>query len=427
MADDLLTGAEALAPELTARSAEIETARRVPADLSRKMARAGFYRMFVPEFLGGLEVSPATGVRVFERLARADASCAWVAFIGATSGTVLVRLPEASARAVFATPETLITGVFAPNGRAEVVDGGFTVNGRWQWGSGSQNADWILGGCGLYRDGQALTTRSGVPRSHMMLFAARDVQFLDTWHVSGLRGTGSTDYVVEDLHVPDDHAVGYLVTANPERPLYQFPQFTFLALGIAGVALGIARAAIDELIALASGKMRAGTSSAIANRPYTQMQVAEAEAKRCAADRSRSTNVATSGSRPLTRCRRRSKSSMRCTRWPAALPCTSLRACSVNSATSTSPPSTSWWHRAPTRRWGVCSSVSRRTPRHCESTGRGGVLGTTARRARLTPRCPAAGRRHPAAHSESARCSPRSHAESWRPGRRGSSRWYWRC
>ncbi|NJN52712.1 MAG: flavin-dependent monooxygenase [Gammaproteobacteria bacterium] len=242
------------------------------------MAQAGFYRMFVPQSLGGLEVSPVEGAEVFETLARGDASCGWVAFIGATSGTVLVRVPEAAARAIFPHPDTLIAGVFAPNGRAEIVDGGFRVNGRWQWGSGTQNADWVLGGCQITQNGEAVTTRAGAPRNHMMIFAANDVAFLDTWHVTGLRGTGSTDFQVTDLFVPTAHAVGYEVTANPERPLYQFPQFTLLALGIAAVALGIARDAIDELVTLATTKVRAGSSSSIASRPHSQMEVAQAEA-----------------------------------------------------------------------------------------------------------------------------------------------------
>lgn len=275
---ELLAAAKTLRPQFAKRSAEIEAARRIPPDISQTMAKAGFYRMFVPESYGGLEISPTEGVQVFESLARGDASCAWVAFIGATSGTVLVRLPKDTARAVFATPETLFTGVFAPSGKAEMTDGGFMVNGRWQWGSGSENADWILGGCQILKDGEVLKTSGGAPRNHMLLFDAKDVESLDTWHVTGLKGTGSTDYQVTDLFVPDDRAVGYLVTENPKRPLYQFPQITFLAFGIAGVALGIARAAIDELVALATSKVRAGSSSAIANRPYTQMEVAKAEA-----------------------------------------------------------------------------------------------------------------------------------------------------
>ncbi|MCB1682972.1 MAG: acyl-CoA dehydrogenase family protein [Pseudomonadales bacterium] len=275
---NLIENARKLVPELTARAAEIEAGRRIPADVSKRMAEAGFFRMFVPEALGGLELSPLIAVEVFELLAQGDASSAWIAFIGATSGTVLERVPEAAARAVFGKPETLITGVFAPSGRAEIVDGGFLVNGRWQWGSGSENADWILGGCQILRNGEPLTTRSGAPRTHMVLLPASEVKFLDTWHVSGLCGTGSTDYYVEDLFVPTAHVAGYEITESSDRPLYQFPQFTFLALGIAAVSLGIARAAIDELIAVAANKIRAGSSSAIANRVHTQMEVAQAEA-----------------------------------------------------------------------------------------------------------------------------------------------------
>jgi alkylation response protein AidB-like acyl-CoA dehydrogenase len=275
---DLLKNADTLRPLLAERAAEIEAGRRLPRDISTAMAKAGFYRMFVPESLGGLEVSPGEGVKVFESLARGDASSAWIAFIGATSGTALVRLPEDTARAVFADPETLITGVFAASGNAEITDGGFNVNGRWQWGSGSENADWVLGGCKILDQGEVLTGSGGVPRNHMLLFDPKDIEFLDTWHVSGLKGTGSTDYQVADLFVPEDRAVGYLITENPDRPLYQFPQLTFLAFGIAAVALGIARAAIDELIALAGSKVRAHSTSTIANRPHTQMEVAKAEA-----------------------------------------------------------------------------------------------------------------------------------------------------
>jgi alkylation response protein AidB-like acyl-CoA dehydrogenase len=276
---ELVTAARRLAPEFAARAQEFEDLRRIPADVSSQMAVAGFYRMFIPEALGGLECPPAEAVEVFETLATGDASCGWVAFIGATSGTALVRIPEAAARMIFAGPESLVTGVFAPSGRAELCDGGFKVSGRWQWGSGSENADWILGGCQLSQSGETLRSSQGVPQSHMLLFPKDAVQLLDTWHVSGLRGTGSTDFEVQDLFVPAEHAVGYLVRENPERPLYQFPQFTLLALGIAAVTLGCARGAIDDLVTLAADKVRAGSSNALINRPHTQMEVAKAEAR----------------------------------------------------------------------------------------------------------------------------------------------------
>ncbi len=276
--NELLTAAQRLAPTFAQRASEIEQARRIPADISKQMAAAGFYRMFVPTEYGGSETPPADASRVFETLARADASCGWVAFIGATSGSVLARLPADSARQIFHDPETLICGVFAPSGKAQIVDGGFNVSGRWQWGSGSQNARWVLGGCTFSRDGDLLRTRSGAPRNHMLVFAPEQIQFHDTWHVSGLRGSGSLDFEVRDVFVPESRAVGYLIHENPPRPLYQFPQFSLLALGIGAVALGIARGAIDELVALAAGKVRAGSSASLASRPYAQMEVAGAEA-----------------------------------------------------------------------------------------------------------------------------------------------------
>jgi indole-3-acetate monooxygenase len=275
---ELIAAAQRLAPEFGRRALEIEHARRVPHDVSQQMADAGFYRMFVPKAFGGYETSPADASRVFETLARADASCGWVAFIGATSGSVLARLPADTAREIFNDPNTLICGVFAPLGRAEVVDGGFNVNGRWQWGSGTQNAQWILGGCTFNRDGDLLRTSSGAPRTHMLVFSPEQIHFHDTWHVSGLRGTGSLDFEARDAFVPESRAVGYLIQENPPQPLYQFPQFSLLALGIAAVALGTARGAIDELVALASAKVRAGSTAPLATRVHAQMDVATAEA-----------------------------------------------------------------------------------------------------------------------------------------------------
>jgi alkylation response protein AidB-like acyl-CoA dehydrogenase len=273
-----ITAAERLAPTFAQRAAEIEHARRIPAEISDAMAAAGFYRLFVPEEYGGYEVSPAEASRVFETLARADASCGWVAFIGATSGSVLARLPAEVAAELYRDPRTLIAGVFAPSGRAELVDGGFRVNGRWQWGSGTQNAQWVLGGCTFSRDGDLLRSSSGVPRNHMLLFASDQVYFHDTWHVSGLRGSGSLDFEVRDAFVPETHAVGYLIQENLPRPLYQFPQFALLALGIGAVALGIARGAIEDLIELAGTKVRAGGTASLASRVHAQLDVASAEA-----------------------------------------------------------------------------------------------------------------------------------------------------
>jgi alkylation response protein AidB-like acyl-CoA dehydrogenase len=268
-----------MAADFAPRSAEIEACRKLPTDIARRMGDAGFYRLFVEERKGGLEVAPALAARIYETLARGDAACGWIAFIGATSGLALSRVPDDAVREILATPETLIAGVFAASGDAQKVPGGFRVSGRWQFGSGSPNADWIGGGCTLTVDGKRLTSSAGVPRNHMLLFRAADVELLDTWYTSGLRGTGSTDFAVSELFVPETHASGYLVKDVPDRPLFRFPQFALLAHGVTAVAMGVARASIEELVRLAVEKKRYGTTVTLANRPYTQVEVALAEAR----------------------------------------------------------------------------------------------------------------------------------------------------
>jgi len=219
-------------------------------------------------------------MEAIEILGRADGASAWCAFIGATSGSVLARIPESAAREIFSTPETLLSGVFAPRGKAVAVEGGYRVEGQWQWGSGTQNADWILAGCQIIRDGEPERLRNGTPRSRMMLVPASDVEFLDTWYVSGLSGTGSTDFAIRDRFVPEQHAVGLGGDGSQiiDRPLYAFPQFGLLGMGIAAVALGLARAAINELIEIAGGKTPAASARPLAARASTQIDVSRAEA-----------------------------------------------------------------------------------------------------------------------------------------------------
>ena len=271
----LLRSAEELSKEFHLRSDEIEQTRRIAPEISEKIARAGFYRLGAPEYIGGLEAPPALSSRIFETLAQGDAACAWVAFIGTTSSTMI---PKESAAEIFSHKEQLITGVLAPTGVAEKVEGGFKVSGRWQWGSGSQNAEWVIGGCMLKENGELIKNSKGAPRNHGFIMPKSDVEFHDTWHVSGLRGTGSLDYTAEEVFVPNDRIAGYQKSDIAPSPLYAFPNFTFLALGIAAVCMGIARASINELVHLAATKKRVSSSKTVADQQISQMKLAQAEA-----------------------------------------------------------------------------------------------------------------------------------------------------
>lgn len=280
---DLLAAAERFAPEIAERAAEIEANRFLPQDMAKRFAEAGLYRLCVPEAYGGLESHPCELVKVVERIAQADGSAAWCVFIGATSGVVAAFLEPCEAKRIFGDPLTITAGVFAPRGKAvranEGVVDGYRVTGRWQWGSGSRNASWISGGALIIGDdGKPEMAAEGLPQNRMMMFRAEDVTLHDTWDVSGLCGTGSTDFEVKDLFVPAARAVSLISDKPLARPLYCFPTFGLLGIGIAAVSLGIARGAIDTLVELAGGKTPQGSSKPLALRAKAHLDVSQAEA-----------------------------------------------------------------------------------------------------------------------------------------------------
>jgi len=277
--DALLSAAEGFVPMLRERTDEIEKARQVPQDIAETFAQAGFYSAMVPEIYGGLELDPPTFLKLIRTLALGDSSAAWCTMIGATTGLGSAYMPKADAEEIFGGGKRTITsGVFAPTGKALAEGDNYRVSGRWQWGSGSRNAAWISSGCFVMKDGKTEMSDTGVPISRMMMVPADEVTLLDTWDVSGLCGTGSTDYEMKDVLVPKARAVAFGYDTPMERPLYAFPLFALLASGIASVSLGIARSAIDELVGFASAKTPQGTLKPLAKRPDTQMGVARAEA-----------------------------------------------------------------------------------------------------------------------------------------------------
>ena len=272
--------AREIAPILSKRADEAEEARRMPADLSQLLAQKGFFSMWVPTELGGGGVPLASSLESIEILSQADPSVGWVVGIGVSSTLVLPHFDPDIAGAIFARPETVICGVYAPKGRAE-SDGQhhFRVSGQWPFGSGTQNADWVLSGSHFFRDGEIITDSKGTPRSHMVAVPRSEVEFLDTWHTSGMRGTGSTDYRLDNVRVSEDYIAAWKPHAMPDNPLYRIPQLTLLATAFGSIALGLARGALVELTELANGKVATGQSQRMAERRDVQGEVARAEVR----------------------------------------------------------------------------------------------------------------------------------------------------
>jgi alkylation response protein AidB-like acyl-CoA dehydrogenase len=272
--------ARGLAPEIIARADEIETGRRLPADLAQKFAETGMFRIALPKALNGDELHPADIVRVIEEIARADGSAGWCVMIGGTTATLAAFLSDRWAHEIYGTNANVITGGSTPpTGKAIPVQDGYRVTGRWQWGSGTHNCQWIWGSTLIMEGDKPRKTATGELEIHLMGFAANQVEILDTWNTSGLRGTGSHDFQVKDAFVPEGRSI--ILGGTPpviKTPLYRFPYFGLLAVGVCAVALGIARRAIDELTTLAAQKVPTWTQRPLAQRALTQTQVAEAEA-----------------------------------------------------------------------------------------------------------------------------------------------------
>lgn len=265
------------------RAIATEDLRRLPDDLAAGIRRVGLARAFVPHELGGGEWTVPDLVDAVERLAYHDGSTAWCGMIAATTSLIAGQLPESWAQTIYGPLDAHTGGFAAPVGRGRIVDDGLLVSGRWQWGSGIQHCTWIGGGTLVVdRNGEPVPLPDGAV-APFVLFPAPEVALHDTWHVAGLKGTGSMDYSVDDRTVPSGCWVQIGGEPRIGRALYHFSFFGALAVGIAAVGLGLARRAEDELVALAGGKRPQGSSRTLAERSVVQAALANADAERRAA------------------------------------------------------------------------------------------------------------------------------------------------
>jgi indole-3-acetate monooxygenase len=265
-----LDAARRLAPLAAEAADEAEGRRALPPALAAALRDSGLPRMLVPASCGGGEASPGEMVEALDELAVADGSTAWCAMVSATAGFAAAYLQADAASELFGGG-AVAAGVYAPMGEAVADRDDFLVSGRWPFASFSAHCDLLIGG----------VRTDGGPR--LAIFPAAEVRIADTWRVSGLRGTGSNDMEVDGVRVPAAHTASLADVPGEPGPLYAFPVFGLLALGIAGVALGIARAAIDDLRALAAVKRPSGSRRMLAERQTVQAHVAQAAASVAAA------------------------------------------------------------------------------------------------------------------------------------------------
>jgi alkylation response protein AidB-like acyl-CoA dehydrogenase len=259
---------------------EADRDRRLPSRVANAMAAAGLYRIAAPLAVGGSELDPLSQIEVIEIVSAADGAAGWNLMIGIENmGFLGAALTEETARKLYADPGLIVSGALNPLGVATRVEGGYRVSGQWPFASGCHNAGWFWGQCRVAQDGTPQTTSEGAPVLREMLIPRSDFEILDTWRVSGLRGSGSHDVRADDVFVPESHSTSALqdgVQLREPGALHRFPPFCRLAYNKIGVATGIARAAISHFERIASEKQPRGSRKLLRDKVSVHLAFAEA-------------------------------------------------------------------------------------------------------------------------------------------------------
>lgn len=270
-----------LGPAIDAAAATIEATRRIPEPLLTELHASRLLRMHLPRSVGGDEVPPGDYFRAVAEVSRHDASLGWNVFVANSTALIAPFLAPDVAREIFADPRALVAWG-PPNAcRARAVVGGYRVSGRWDFASGCRQATWMGVHCPVEEaNGTLRPNQWGRPATRTLLFPVAKAVLLDTWDTIGLRGTASDSYTVEDLLVPEAYSSTREdpTLRREPGPLYAFPMQGLYAIGVAGVAIGAARAMLDEFLSIAVRKTPRGLSR-LADMASVRGDIGRAEAR----------------------------------------------------------------------------------------------------------------------------------------------------
>ena len=277
--EDLIEGAARVATAARAGADEAEQLRTMPRDLVERIRREGLFRMAMPASLGGLEMDPIAIVTAIETVAQADGSAGWTVLIGNSTAFFAWLDPHAAKEMLGASTDVASTSMFAPLGRARRDGDHLVIDGRWPFNSGCVHAEWYQTGIVVMDGDQPATRPDGTPDRRFAYFPAAAAEIHDTWHATGLRGTGSHDIEVHQLRIPTEHsAAPMLDPARQDGPLWQLGFFPLLSVLMSGFPLGVGRRALDELSQLAPTKRRGASPTTVAEDPRVQFDLGRAEA-----------------------------------------------------------------------------------------------------------------------------------------------------
>jgi indole-3-acetate monooxygenase len=286
-AQPVVQAAAALQPMIRTYQQEIEREQRLPKPLVEQFHAAGFYSLVIPRALGGLQADPLTYLRVVELLAEGAGSVGWNLANNSIGQLVTLGLPDDGVHEIYARgADTVIAGTAVQGGgQAVPVDGGYRVSGRWSFGSGCQESSWMLGSFQILDDGEPRRRPDGGSLYWRGVFPREQATIVDgSWDVAGLRGTGSFDWTVEDVFLPERRSVPHVGVPLDNQwsrwpgMTYALPSQAWVGPHHSAVITGIARAGIKALIELASEKTPRGRTGMLCDNPQVQDAVGRADA-----------------------------------------------------------------------------------------------------------------------------------------------------
>ena len=270
-----------MVPILAERTARADAERRIPSDTIDDFRKAGFFRILQPKRFGGYELHPRVFFDVQMTLAEGCASSGWIfGVMGVHNWQIALFDPRAAEDVWRHDDAVLISSSYMPKGQVRRAAGGFHLSGRWSFSSGVDHADWVFLGAIVMPEG----TTPGVPDFRTFLVPRADFEVVDTWHVMGLKGTGSNDVVVKDAFVPEyrTHSVrdGFAGTspglaANP-APLYRLPFGQVFVRAVSAASIGALQGALEAFREFGSKRISANDFSATAQDPSAQLAAADA-------------------------------------------------------------------------------------------------------------------------------------------------------
>lgn len=276
---DAIAAASALRPAILKARDETEARRELPENIVDELVQAGLFRIALPVEMGGPGMSPVEMLEVYEELARAEASVAWIVWNNSLPCFFARFLEDDAREQIFGDATLAYASSTRPSGKAVKENGGYRVSGRWSLVSGCVHAEWIELMCVVEEDGEVRMNESGMPEMLLACVPKGSFEIIDTWHVGGLRGTGSHDVAVEDTFVDRSMTFFPMTPSQIDEPIGKIPVICTMAAGHAALCLGICQSSIDAVIELGESKVTVDPVPDLRDKAVNQFAIACAVAK----------------------------------------------------------------------------------------------------------------------------------------------------